>query len=280
MLKDRIGSGLLMGLAVIAMAFWMPPIGVLLVLLLLCGLALWEFYGLLDASGIPHFKFVGLLGGWALITVTWLSLLKPDGAPHDSDWLVLFATVTLIFLRQFPQKNNPRPLMTIAGTLLGVMYVPFLFNFFTKLLMTWGEAGGRWMLVYMIVVVKLTDVGAYFAGCNLGRHKLIPRISPAKTWEGCVGGILAGTLASILFYVIADGRMGGVPMTLGDSLCMGVLLAVTGIVGDLTESLFKRAAGMKDSGRIIRGMGGLLDVLDSLLFAAPAMYAYVRFFME
>jgi len=269
-----------MGAAVFAAAFWLPPVGVLLVLMLICGLALWEFYGLLDASGIPHFKLVGLAGGWALIAATWFSLLKGDGVPHDSDWLVLFATVTVIFLRQFPQKNNPRPLVTIAGTLLGVMYVPFLLNFFTKILMQWGDSGGRWMLVYLILVVKMTDIGAYFTGCTFGRHKLIPRISPAKTWEGCFGGVLAGVAASCLFLLVSRGRMGVLPMSLGDALVLGVLLAFTGIVGDLTESLFKRAAGMKDSGRIIHGMGGILDVLDSLLFAAPAMYAYVRFFME
>lgn len=281
MLKDRLQSGIFMGALVLAAFFWLSPVGVLLVLLVLCSLAMWEFYRLLDASGVAHFKYVGLAGGLALISATWWSLHAPHGRPIDTDWLVLFAIVMAVFLRQFPQKNNPRPLVTIAGTLMGVMYVPFLFNFLTKLLMLWGfRQSGRWIVLFLILVTKLTDVGAFFVGCGIGRHKLIPRISPAKTWEGFAGGVLTGVVTSVLFCWIGGGRLGVLTMSMPDAVALGFLLSVTGTVGDLTESLFKRAAGIKDSGRIVHGMGGVLDVLDSLLFAAPALYAYARFFMK
>jgi phosphatidate cytidylyltransferase len=276
MLKQRIQSGLLIIAALLAASWWLPPAGALVVLLVVCAATQWEFYRLLDAAQIPHFKFYGLVGGLALVAATWWSC----GTTYDADWAVLYAITAIVFLRQFPQKHTPQPLVTIAGTLLGVMYVPFLFNFFTRLLRAWGDPQGRLLVIYLVLVVKSTDVGAFFIGCGIGRHKLIPRISPAKTWEGCIGGALTGVLASVLFYLFSRGDLGPVRMSLGDSLILGVLLATAGTVGDLTESLFKRASGVKDSGRIVLGMGGLLDVLDSLLFAAPALYIYARFFLE
>jgi len=280
MLKHRLQSGLLLGAALLAAAFWLPSLAVLVLLMVLCGIGSWEFYRLLDAAQIPHFKFVGTLGGIALILTTWVGLANSGGMNGDGAHLVLFAVTLCVFVRQFPQKNNPRPLQTIAATLLGVMYVPYLLNFFTKLLMSWGAGDGRWLVLYLIVVVKSSDIGAYFVGCSLGRHKLIPRISPAKSWEGTLGGIAVGTGASHLFSIISHGNLGVVHLPWTDAILLGVLLSVLGVFGDLTESLLKRAAGVKDSGRIILGMGGLLDLLDSLLFAAPALYFYAHYFLE
>jgi phosphatidate cytidylyltransferase len=160
------------------------------------------------------------------------------------------------------------------------MYVAFLLNFFTKLLIQWGQLEGRYLILYLIVVVKSTDIGAYFTGCYLGKHKLIPRISPAKTWEGCIGGVLFAMLISVVYYHTQTHRMGTLDFKLYDALILGLILSISGVVGDLIESLLKRASGVKDSGAIIQGMGGLLDVVDSLLFAAPLLYVYVLFFMH
>ncbi len=266
-------------LALLAAVLWLPHSWSPAILIVICALAQWEFYALLAAARIPHFKFVGLLGGAALILTTWCSLQGAPARLGDGEAIVLVLLTAAVFLRQFPQKNNPQPLETVAGTLLGVLYVPFLFNFFTRLLATWGDHTGRLLILYLVLVVKSTDVGAYFVGCSIGRHKLIPRISPAKTWEGCVGGAAAGVLASVLFYVFGHGKIGILTVTWTDACVMGLFLAVAGTVGDLTESLFKRAAGVKDSSRLIAGMGGLLDVLDSLLFTAPALYACARWFL-
>ncbi len=276
MLKHRLVSGILIIIAVLVALFWLPAPGLLVVLLAVSIMAQWEFYALLDKTGIPHFKYVGLIGGVVLIVVTWS---HPTRA-CEGEGLVLAAVTAAILLRQFPQKDNPRPLETIAGTLLGVMYVPVLFNFFTKLLTHWGDAQGRMLVFYLIMIAKLTDVGAYFVGCSVGRHKLIPRISPAKTWEGVVGGGLTGILASVLFWISGRGHLGNLAMSFPDAVVLGFLLVVAGTVGDLTESLVKRAAAVKDSGTLIAGMGGLLDVIDSLLFAAPMMYVYARFFLR
>lgn len=279
MLRHRIQSGVLLGGAVIAAAIWMPTTGVFLILLAVCALTTWEFFSMLDAGSMPNFRMFGVGVGLALMAVTWALLQKTQGAYDGGEWLVLLAAVALMFIRQFPQKNNPRPIETMSATLFGIMYVPFLFNFFTKLLYTPEAPDGRLILVYMIIVVKCTDIGAYFVGCAIGKHKIFPRISPAKSWEGCIGGLVTGAAASLIFLYIVKGQVGGLEVSMAHGLALGLLLGVAGIVGDLAESMVKRAVGVKDSGSYIQGMGGVMDVLDSLLFAAPVLYVYVRFLL-
>lgn len=276
----KIAVGLVLAALFFSTVFWLPMPVALPLLLALCGVCTREFYALLGACSIPHFKFVGLLGGLALMVATWCGSRCAWCSPDDSDWLVLFLVTAGVFVRQFPQKNNPRPLETVAGTLLGVMYVPFLFNFVTKLVVGWGEEAGRLLVLYLVVVVKAVDTGAYFVGCSIGRHKLIPRLSPAKTWEGLAGGVASGLLGSVVVWALTRGRFGPLTMTLTDAVALAGVLTAAGVLGDLTESLFKRAAGVKDSGRMLGRMGGMLDVMDSLLFTAPTLYLYVRFFLE
>ena len=176
---------------------------------------------------------------------------------------------------------------TVACTLLGVLYVPFLLNFFVRLCFTWREGGlsdpvgltGGLLGIYLVAVVKFTDIGAFFTGRRFGKHKMFPRISPAKTWEGFAGGVAAAVLVSVGFFMATRGAFGTIPFRLHDALILGVLLALVGVVGDLFESMLKRASGIKDSGDSIPGMGGLLDVLDSLLFSVPLMYGYVILFL-
>ena len=188
-----------------------------------------------------------------------------------------------IFLRQFPQKDNPHPLRTIGGTLFGLLYIGLLWNFLTKLLLFGRPPDpegiywpGRWLLLYSVFSAKFTDIGAYLVGCSCGRHKLMPRISPAKSWEGVFGGIGVGTLAVTLLVWGLHDTFAVFGLTPLRALPLGVFLSVCAVVGDLTESLFKRAANVKDSGGVVPGMGGLLDVLDSILFTAPGVYLFLR----
>ena len=117
-------------------------------------------------------------------------------------------------------------------------------------------------------------MGAYAVGSLIGRHKMIPRISPGKTWEGFAGAVIVATGASVAFATIFDAHLHG--MNWQHATVLGLLLSMTAVVGDLIESLFKREAGVKDSGALFPGMGGILDLLDSLLFNAPLMYLYLR----
>ena len=288
MLKKRIMSGLLLGVGGVLTVNYASPLVAWALLILISALAQAELYGLFSARGIPVFRVVGLLCGTALITATFFTIsADPADMARAYQWeqLVLMGSLIAVFVRQFPQKHNDRPVATIACTLLGVWYVPYLLNFFSRLALSWDagagaarlSATGRTAILYLIVIVKLSDVGAYCIGRLFGRHKLFPRVSPGKTWEGLFGGLAAAIAASLVFQVWCGGALGDVEFGRRDAVLLGLLLAIVGVVGDMFESLLKRAAGAKDSGSFIPGMGGLLDVLDSLLFGAPVLYVYLRF---
>jgi phosphatidate cytidylyltransferase len=164
-------------------------------------------------------------------------------------------------------------LLAISTTLFGLMYVPWLLNFIQKIIF-FPRINGPLYVFYFILVTKFSDVGAYVIGSLFGRHKMIPRVSPGKTWEGLAGAVIVSTGASLLFAHLAQGKLAG--MNLAHATILGVLLSLTAVLGDLIESLFKREAGVKDSGRYLPGIGGILDLLDSLLFNAPLMYLYLR----
>lgn len=277
--KVRVQTGVVLGAVLVAAIIWAPAHALVLLLMAVAGAATWEFFSMLDRAALPNFRWFGVLGGMALVAVSGWSERLGLGSSNLGEWCIVLVVVVGVFIRQFPQKYNEQPLVTMGMTLLGFFYVPFLFNFLTRLLMMGEAPDGRWLILYMILVVKCTDIGAYFIGCAFGRHKMFPRVSPAKSWEGTLGGILTALVVSVASHFVTRGDLGVVELRLTDAVVLGLLLGILGVVGDLAESLVKRAAGVKDSGSTVRGMGGLLDVLDSLLFAAPALYVYVRLFM-
>ncbi len=284
-LTQRLISGPCLAAAAVAAAMAAPSITVAALLCAIAVVAIMEFYRLLDALSIPSFRIMGGASCLLLIAGTWFSyVLETPGLAATHELILLYAVLIAVLTRQFPQKHNEQPFATMACTLFGIMYVPFLLNYFTKLLFAWDTptplmtlgSTGRRLVFYLMAVVKVTDIGAFAVGVRFGRHKLIPRISPNKTWEGFLGGVLAGLLVSLAAYGLTGGRFGVLTMTLYDAFILGVLLPVMGTVGDLAESMLKRAAGRKDAGRLVPGMGGALDILDSLLFAAPALYIYAN----
>ena len=195
----------------------------------------------------------------------------------ETGFLILF--VLGLCVRQFVSKRNVAGITAIATTLFGLMYVPWLLNFIQKINFFPFPAGspadaGKYFLLYFILVTKFSDIGAYATGSLIGRHKMIPRISPNKTWEGFGGAILFSTGASMAFVHFWGANMAG--MNYRHAAILGVVLSVAAVIGDLIESLFKREAGVKDSGKLFPGIGGILDLLDSLLFNAPLMYLYLR----
>jgi phosphatidate cytidylyltransferase len=247
----------------------------LLLMLVLAGAGLAEFYHLVSRRGLVCFKGWGIFG-WLLLMVSTFVYLSPRVAPakandFETSFLILF--VLGLCLRQFLSRSNPAGLLAISTTLFGLMYVPWLLNFIQKINF-FPQINGRFYVFYFILVTKFSDMGAYLVGSLFGRHKMIPRISPGKTWEGFAGAILFSTAASILFAVLAAEHLAG--MTLLHATILGIILSSAAVLGDLIESLFKREAGVKDSGRIFPGIGGILDLMDSLLFNAPLMYLYLR----
>ncbi len=282
-IKHRLISAALILSALYAAFRWLPDAFVPFALAALAIVMSMEFYQMMSAAGVSNFNRYGTAGNVLLVFVTWYASIHRGGVEESWDSIILFLVTIGIFLRQFPQKNNPHPLRTIGGTLFGVLYIGLLWNFLTKLMLFQRPENfvgiympGRWLLLYGVFAAKFTDVGAYLVGCSIGRHKLIPRISPGKSWEGVFGGILVGTLAGTALVWSLQDIFVPLGLTPFRAIPLGIVLSICAITGDLTESLFKRAANVKDSGGFIPGMGGILDVLDSLLFTFPAVYLFLR----
>lgn len=279
----RLGSSLFLWSVVVVALFAADPAiaGICFVslLMLMAGLGLSEFYALARLRGLVCFGGWGLFAGLLLILSTFLylsGLTAPVRLPskaNDFETGILVVFVLGLCLRHFLSGSAGSGMQAVSITLFGLMYVPWLLNFVQKINFFPG-VDGRFYLVYFLVVTKFSDMGAYVVGSLFGRHKMIPRISPAKTWEGFAGAMLFSVGASLVIGHLAQARLAGMGPV--HALILGLLLAVGAVVGDLIESLFKREAGAKDSGRLFPGIGGILDLLDSILFNAPLMYLYLR----
>ena len=252
----------------------------LLIMFLLALTGLIEFYDLARKIGLACFKGWGIFGGLLLMTCTFLylsgvvvpeSVAPAEANDFETSFLILF--VLGLCIRQFLSKSNPEAITAIATTLFGLMYVPWLLNFIQKINF-YPDVQGQYYVLYFILVTKFSDLGAYVTGSLFGKHKMIPRISPGKTWEGFGGAIVISTAASVGYATIAKNHLP--EMTLLHAIILGVVLSSAAVIGDLIESLFKREAGVKDSGKFFPGIGGILDLMDSLLFNAPLMYLYLR----
>jgi phosphatidate cytidylyltransferase len=256
----------------------------LIIMVFLATTGLIEFYGIVEKRDLVCFKGCGIFGGILLTFVTFLHLTGGFGRfgiygeparvnDFETSFLILF--VLGLCVRQFVSKSNTAGILAISTTLFGLMYVPWLLNFIQKINFFPGIAdNGKFYVLYFILVTKFSDTGAYAVGSLIGKHKMIPRISPGKTWEGFGGAIVVSTGASLLFTHFFADKMPG--MTWIHAVILGVVLSTSAVIGDLIESLFKREAGLKDSGTLFPGIGGILDLLDSLLFNAPIMYLYLR----
>ena len=253
--------------------------GLFITALALIGLL--EFYGLAQNCRLTCFKFSGAAAGVLLMVGTfahfqgWLGIHDTPARVNDFETGLLILFVLGLCVRKFLAKENANGISAIAVTLFGLMYVPWLLNFIQKIFYFPGLDGdGKYYVLYFLLVTKFSDMGAYLIGSLIGRHKMIPRISPAKTWEGFGGAILVSTAGSLAFVHFFGAHMAG--MNTLHAIVLGVVLSIAAVIGDLIESLFKREAGAKDSGKLFPGIGGILDLLDSLLFNAPLMYLYLR----
>jgi len=240
----------------------------------------WEFYRAQEEKGHKVFKQSGLFCGALVFANSWYFLIHQPGHArfvHFGGELVLVFALLGAFIRLVVMPKPQRePITTAALTLLGLLYVPFLLNFLALLAFTPGNPEqNRFLFIYLLAVTKFSDVGAYVIGSLFGRHKMIPSISPGKTWEGFAGAILTSLAISVGLTYAMGARVQAISFT--DSIILGLLLPLVSVVGDLAESVVKRDASIKDSGRSIPGIGGALDLIDSILFTAPVLYFYLQF---
>lgn len=247
----------------------------------LCGL--YEFYRMQSTANAAIFKKAGLSLG-ALITTGTLMTARAAG----SDAAVTFASasvalaVLVIFTLQVFKKSEGTPsISAVSATLLGVFYVPFLSAFISALIYltprdSHGLLTGHFYLLYLAAVTKFSDCGAYIVGSLIGKHPMIPHISPKKTWEGFAGALLIPAAISWLMFKLLPSQLSLIGSN-DRALMLGLCIAAVAVVGDLAESLVKRATGTKDSGHFIPGIGGALDLVDSLLFTGPLLYLYLRY---
>ena len=246
------------------------------IMTLLGALALVEYFQMARKRELAPFVTLGTATGVGLIgLIFWALAIRGDAVlAGEVEIAFLITLIPALGICQLCAADNERGMAAIASTLFGVFYVAILLNVLQKI-RYFPDLDGAWWLLYFIVVSKMSDTGAYCTGSLIGKNKMIPRVSPGKTWEGFVGGIVFSVVSSWAFLHFAGGHFSG--FTLAQALVLGALLGVGSVVGDLVESLMKREAGLKDSGGFFPGVGGVLDLLDSLLFNAPLMYLFLKY---
>lgn len=238
-------------------------------------LGMMEFYRMLEAKGIKAQKVLGVIGGVGLGLGAYFGELV-----YMLLGFTFFSLLVLGF--QLFHKDIKVAISTVSGTVLGMVYVGFFLSHII-LLRNWeGRAGGvdlgLFLVILVIAITFLSDAGAFFIGRKWGMHKMSPIISPKKSWEGAVGAVVFGALGGMICKIVFDKWIIENGTGLGFWHCgiLGLVLVISAIVGDVVESLFKRDAGVKDSGVIIPGHGGILDRLDSIVFTVPITYYYLK----
>ena len=241
---------------------------------LITGLTLWEYSGLVNQwDDIQVNRFISVVAG------VYLFLAMAGYCIHIATGSVfipyLITVLYLIISELFTQA--PNPINNWAYTMLGQMYIALplsTINILAFQTQTTQEVGYNYLLPLSIFIfLWVNDTGAYCTGSLFGKHKLFPRVSPGKSWEGSIGGAVLVIVAAAIIGYLTDGNANSIsiPIWMG----LGLVVVVFGTLGDLVESLFKRTLGIKDSGNILPGHGGMLDHFDSSLMAIPASVIYI-----
>lgn len=255
----------------------------------------WAFFGLvafLTISGAGEFRSlfgeqtgkgcrnIGLIAGVIVALALGAGLVWGESEQPGFDWemMGLVATILGAFCWRFRTGINERDSVDAVGdSLIAYLYVPILFGVFMMRLLFLpelsGAVPGAWLVLMMCASAKFTDMGAYITGSLIGKHKMAPHLSPAKTWEGFFGAHAFAQLGAWGVWALGGDALSWIPpLHVG---IIGVLMALSAVAGDLAESVLKRSLSVKDSGSWMPGIGGILDLIDSLCFAAPVLYFYL-----
>lgn len=261
MLLQRLITALVL-LPLVLAAIWFAPAPWLYAILSVAGvLAGWEWAGLMKWAKPQRAIYAALTA--AVLAAAWFAPARASWMP----WLLGLACLWWIYactlLRGFPENLQQRPIPPVLMAGLGLVLIVALLLSLADLK---ARQDGHFKLIYFLFVCFAADTGAYLAGRNFGKYKLAPNISPGKTREGAIGGLLLCALWALSAGVFAFALQGSAVLWM---LLLSLVTAAISIVGDLTESMFKRLADLKDSGSILPGHGGMLDRVDSIIAAAP-----------
>jgi len=260
--------------------FWLCALA-----MIVSGLACFELLDLLQDNIVPAPRWPSLIGTELVVFAAALPELfeHPNSASHavGRGGFVLLAMI-LAFLLAVGQEmycftgESRHSTARIGLGMFIVTYAGVLMSFLVAIRLMLPNMWGAVAIFSILCIIKVSDAGAYFTGKSLGRHKLAPILSPHKTVEGLIGGMLAACLASLLLFLVLVPCWIAGPATIGwlEALLYGATLAAVGAVGDLTESLVKRDARRKDSSGLIPGLGGVLDIVDSVLLTAPVAFLW------
>ncbi len=255
---------------------FMNPMAMAFLFAIATGLTVWEFTGLVNSrDGVDTNRFICTVAGvYMFLAVTGFT----SGQTPSTVFIPYLVTIIYLLVAELYAKN-PDPIQTWAYTMMSQLYIALPFSMISVLAFRAtpdGVAFASLMPLSVFVFLWANDTGAYCCGSLLGRHKLFPRVSPGKSWEGSVGGaVFVLIVAALAWHLSSAYEINDMQLSLAQWLGLGLVVVVFGTWGDLVESLFKRTLGIKDSGNILPGHGGMLDRFDSSLLAFPAAVVYL-----
>ena len=278
-MRSRILSTLTLWTVLLGSLWFFGAHAAVFILTALTALTLYEFYGMTAKMGARPFRGMGLMFS-VLITAAPYCLAyfidEPELLASLPTGLLILALIVSC-VRVLGERDSTSRVETIAATMMGLLYIPFMLHFLVAILMRDSYEGENLALcLWTVATSKFCDVGALLTGLAIGKHKMSPVISPKKTWEGAVGGVLIsmGVGAGIAYFASGHFSSSLTPLV---AAAMALPIAVLTIVSDLIESVVKRRADTKDTGALIPGIGGAFDLTDSLILTAPLAYCMFQF---
>ncbi len=286
-MRVRILSGFVVAL-IFAVVVFSPPFAMAILVLFATITGLYEFGRALRQKDIHIDLYLAYVGALLLVLGAYSSGASDPLLQNLSDkaWVFisyfsktfLIAGLLYLFTKFIFGKGKPGTRMEdISHTLLSIAYIPLLLSF---AVLTRVLDRGLEYTWFIIIGSSVTDVFAYFVGVKFGKHKIVPDISPKKTVEGSIGGMLGCMLVMVAYGILFVNRMPGEPIHWLHFAAIGLLCGIVSQLGDWTASAFKRITGIKDFGRLIPGHGGIMDRVDSFLFVAPTVYIYIELFLR
>lgn len=270
-MKRRILSGTIFLLILVLIGVFDSPIVDTFVIAALSIIGIYEYNKAFKSSGYKPISWVGYLG---CITMFLMGGIIQDQDKMLITKIALPALIILVFM-YIILTNLKRTIVDVAITVFSLVYIPFMFSFLKLILMM---PNGRFLILYVFIAAFASDTFAYFIGTKFGKNKLCPEISPKKTIEGSIGGILGVIICYIILTYVGNEYF-NMNMNIIYMLMAGIIAGIAGQFGDLSASAIKRYCKIKDFGNIIPGHGGILDRFDSMLFVAPIMYMFLKLYM-